>query len=468
MDPPPGVPARFGAQVAGVPVVFDAELRHGDYGLTASFEKVSEGLVVIGSEVELWGVPADPRHDPERACPGGFNPFEIAGETCKAGSVPVPFLRMPTSCTAAGQGFPFEIEVDSWVNPGAIGSDGYPAAGDHRWKSAFVETHEAPGYPFSPEDPTTPWGPPLGTSDCADVPVKGSLTAKPSALDAETSSGLAVHVEVPNPGLDNPVGIASSDIKGVKVIFPQGLTINPSQAEGLGVCSEAQFQSTRLEFHSDGTTGCPSDSKVGTVSVKTPLLNEVLPGEVYVAKPRENPFGSLLAIYIAIEEPMRGILIKVAGEIRLNETTGRIEAEFDDLPQQPFSSFDFHFREGARAPLITPPRCGTYETEAVFTPWSDPAKKLTSVSSFQVTRGIGGGPCPQGAPTFDPGFSAGSVNNNAGSFSEFLMRLTRLDGEQDMTKFSSILPPGVSAKIAGVGKCPEAAIAGAEAKTRAG
>lgn len=464
MAPPPGVPARFGFDVLATPVVFDAKLRSdGDYGLTATFENISEGLTVIGSTVDVWGAPADPGHDAERSCPGNIAPFE-GGPTCKASSEPQAFVRLPTSCTAPGQGLPFNAKVDSWFNPGALGSNGRPAPGDSNWKPASVITHGAPGYPFSPEDPTTPWGAQAGTTGCDEVPVKGRLSAAPTALDAETSSGLTVHVEIPNPGLDNPGGIASSDIKDTRVILPQGVTINPSQAEGLGVCSPGQYESTRLEFHPDGAHGCPSNSKIGTVSVDTQLQADPIPGSVYVAKPYDNPFNSLLALYIVLEDPEHGVLVKQPLELRLNEETGRIEAEVDNLPQLPFSSFDFHFREGARAPLVTPPTCGTYETEAVFTPWSDPAHKITSRSDFQIVHGIGAGPCPSGGtPPFKPLFSAGSINNNAGSYSPFNMRIQRNDGEQDMTRFSAVLPPGVLGKLAGVARCPDSAIAAAKA-----
>jgi hypothetical protein len=466
LEPPPGVPARFGFNALGVSAVFDAKLRSdGDYGLTAAFENISQGFTVIGSDVELWGVPADPIHDGEHACPGQSNPF-LSGPACKAGSDPKAFLRMPTSCTAPGQGMPFSGKFDSWVNPGALGPNGRPASGDSRWKPASVITHEAPGYPFSPEDPTTPWGAEAGVTGCAEVPVKGRLSAAPTALDTETSTGLTAHIEVPNPGLENPDGISTSDLKEVKVILPQGMTINPSQAEGLGVCSPAQYESTRLEFHPDGQHGCPSNSKVGTVSVQTQLLDDPIPGFVYVAKPYENPFNSLLAIYIVVEDPQTGILVKLPVELRLNETTGRIEAEVRNVPQFPFSDFEFHFREGARAPLITPPTCGTYETEAVFTPWSDPGHKIVSTSDFQIVHGIGGGPCPpNNTPGFKPLFSAGSINNNAGAYSPFNMRIQRNDGEQDMTRFSAVLPPGVLGKLAGVSKCPDSAIATAKAKT---
>jgi hypothetical protein len=68
-------------------------------------------------------------------------------------------------------------------------------------------------------------------------------------------------------------------------------------------------------------------------------------------------------------------------------------------------------------------------------------------------------------PPFRPGFSAGSINNNGGAYSPFNMRLTRSDGEQDMTRFDAVLPRGVTGKLAGIGKCSEAAIALAKAKT---
>jgi hypothetical protein len=45
------------------------------------------------------------------------------------------------------------------------------------------------------------------------------------------------------------------------------------------------------------------------------------------------------------------------------------------------------------------------------------------------------------------------------------MKLTRNDGDQDMTRFSSVLPPGLLAKLAGVSRCPDAAIDAAKAKT---
>jgi len=151
--------------------------------------------------------------------------------------------------------------------------------------------------------------------------------------------------------------------------------------------------------------------------------------------------------------------------------SGQLVSIAKDVPQLPFSSFSFHFREGGRSPLITPPGCGTFHTTARFVPYSaanpdDPAPSevVERRASFTVGRGVDGGACPSGHAPFHPGFEAGTLNNQAGSYSPFVMHLTRQDGEQDMGRFSFVLPPGVVGKLAGIPYCPEAGIARAKAR----
>ena len=134
------------------------------------------------------------------------------------------------------------------------------------------------------------------------------------------------------------------------------------------------------------------------------------------------------------------------------------------MPQFPLGHVSVRMRSGPRAPLITPPSCGTYAAAISLTPYS--GSPHTTSSAFQISQGPGAGPCPAGPPPFDPGFQAGSESNAAGSYSPFDLRITRGDGEQDITRFSATLPPGVVGKIAGVPRCPDAAIEAA--KQRAG
>ncbi len=248
------------------------------------------------------------------------------------------------------------------------------------------------------------------------------------------------------------------------------MTANPSAADGLEVCTKAQYEAASLQ-----QGGCPQSSKLGSVQIETPLLEQPVEGAVYLAQQddpattepeAENPFDSLLALYLVIRNPQNGIFIKQAGRVDPDPTNGQLVSTFKDIPQLPFSDLTLHLREGPRAPLVTPPLCGTYVTTAKLVPWANPNASTVTTSSFKVNSGPGGGPCPAGGvPPFHPGFLAGTISNDAGSYSPFYMRLTRGDGEQDMTRFDSVLPSGVLAKIAGVAKCPDAAVEAAKSKT---
>lgn len=470
-----GAATRWAFNIGGVVVFYDARLRsESDYGANIEVRNINPSVPFIINKVIVWGTPAASVHDVARCdasklgnsmnsvpvCPDA--PGKVGGPH-PAGLAEIPYVTMPTKCTAAGEGMRYAIETDSWIHP-------------ETFLHAEMRTHELPGYPT----PSTSWGPQRGVESCHSVPFEPEISVQPTSTRGETPSGLAVELDVPTAGTLNPGGIAQSHLKKTIVTLPEGVTLNPSAAEGLGVCTPDQY--ARETATSLSGQGCPDSSKIGNLEIETPVLQETVKGNLYLAQQddpstpqhgAENPFDSLLALYIVAKLPSRGIVVKVAGKVEPDEKTGQIRTVFDDLPQLPFSKFTLSFREGARAPLVTPSACGTYTTQADFAPWSavdpdnpTPAEVVHEETSFQVTSGVNGGSCPSGGvPPFHPGFTAGALNNNAGSYSPFYMRLTRQDGEQDMTKFSAVLPPGVSAKIAGVSKCPDAAIAAAKAKT---
>jgi hypothetical protein len=243
------------------------------------------------------------------------------------------------------------------------------------------------------------------------------------------------------------------------------MTINPSEAEGLGVCSEADL--ARETYDSVPGQGCPEASKIGSVVARSPVIDEPAEGALFLAKPYENPFGSFLALYIVLRIPSRGVLVKLSGEVKLDPRTGQITTVVDNAPQLPVASFHLHFREGARAPLVTPTACGTHQVVSNVSSWAMPANITQLSNDFVTDSGPEGGPCPSGGtPPFHPGLTAGTINNAAGSYSPFDIRISRNDSEQEITHFSIKLPPGVTGKLAGIPFCGDAEIAAAKARER--
>ena len=441
LPPAEGEPARFGFEAFGAVVIIDTEVDpDNEYRITARTRNVTELAQLLGSTVTFWGTPGDPRHDSARgwsclyysAAEVGLHPCERPGNISEAA-----FQRMPVSCDRPLQ---FAVAAEPWNVP--LGSEVAMAS--------FAT-------------------PPL--IGCNRVPFDPAVDGTPTSKLAENPSGFAFRLDMPNAGLLNGHAIAEGQPKKVTVSLPEGMSINPSEGEGLVGCSPADYARETVE--SKPGEGCPNASKVGTVDIATPLLDEEAHGALYIATPHDNPSGSLIGLYMVARIRDRGIIVKQAGRVDADPVTGQLTTTFDDLPQVPVSSFNLQFREGGRAPLATPPACGTYPVVTKFVPWAAqdpdnpaPNEIVTRTSSFTVERGVDGGDCPAGGtPSFHPGLDAGSLSNAAGSFSPFNVRLTRKDGEQEFTNFSIKLPPGLSGKLAGIPFCSDAAIAGAKART---
>jgi hypothetical protein len=444
LQPPPGKAAKLGFWVLSVPVTVELGVEPtAPFKITGGPTGISQAVEVVAATLTLWGVPASEAHDAQR----GTCFFENAG-LCKANISETPFLTLPRSCTGA---LKTEYAADSWEHPGAREPDGLPRLTDPNWVTGFALTHDSGGNP-------------RGLSGCGNLGFGPEIGIAPTSAQAESASGLDVSIDVTDEGVHNPVGNAAADIEAMEFFLPKGVTANPSAAEGLGVCSEAQIQAAGLTVQ-----GCPEASKLGSLEVETPILeHHTLKGTFYLAEQERNPFGSLLAAYLVIRDEELGVFVELPAEIEIDEATGQLVTTVEELPPFPLEHVRVRLRSGPRAPLITPPTCGTYASKAILYP-SSGGEPLERSSSFEVTSGPGGGPCPAaGRPPFAPGFEAGTANSAASRYSPFAMRLTRRDGEQDITRFSATLPPGVVGKLAGVGLCPDAAIAAAAAPGRKG
>jgi hypothetical protein len=68
-------------------------------------------------------------------------------------------------------------------------------------------------------------------------------------------------------------------------------------------------------------------------------------------------------------------------------------------------------------------------------------------------------------PPFNPRAITGTQSNAAGTYSPFYLRLIREDGEQELTRFSTIMPPGLTGNLTGIPFCSDAAIQAARERT---
>jgi hypothetical protein len=432
LTPPPGVAAQFGFSVFNwSPLQNFSALTDEGYRIGAAAPNLP--LEVSSVTETIWGTPSDKSHDPERIC-ADVPAAQEAG--CSAQGQRPPFLSMPASCGEAMT----MIKVASKQEP------------DH-YVEETVPLRDAAGNP-------TP------ITGCDAVPFAPQISSQPTSRLAVSPSGLDFELQLANQGLLGQGANVETEPKKAVVTLPEGMSVNPSFAEGASVCTQAQYESEQLKTKAGA--GCPEASKLGSIHVLTPLLEEPVEGSLYLAAPYENPFGTLAAVYLVGRAQERGVLVKQAGKVEFNSDTGRITSTFEGLPPVPFSSFKLHFREGARAPLATPAACGEYQTTARFTPFSaqDDSEAVETTGSFQIERGSDGGACPAGGlPPFKPGLIAGSINPIAGRFTPFNVRLFRTDAEQEINRFSIKLPPGIVGKLAGVPFCPESGIAGAISRT---
>jgi hypothetical protein len=446
LEPAAGEPARFGFQPANVPVILDTSVRTGeDYGVTVHVDNIPQTIGFLSNTVTFWGVPGDKRHDSLRgldclADTAEQEPQYTRGPCQALGEAhPPPFLWLPPSCT----GNPLEtlVSADSWAEP-----------------------HN----PVSKEP-----GELMPTLDgCGLLPFASEIHVTPDLQAASTPSGLTVDVHVPQEEALNGEGLAPADVKNITVALPEGLQLNPSAADGLQACSLAQIgykgqnPTTGIQEFTPDEASCPDVSKIANVTLKLPILpqGQDVTGYVYLAAPQnfaglpENPFSSLVAMYLVAYDPVSGIRVKLPGSVSLS-ASGQITATFQNNPQAPFEDAEINFFGGERAPLATPARCGSYPTNALFEPWSNTPEHqeaLHSKSEFPITSGPNGTACPGSALPFAPSLATGTANNNAGAFTPLVTTISRDDGQQALQSVTLHYPAGVSGILSGIPLCPEA------------
>jgi hypothetical protein len=403
------VPGLFALDIAGVLISFVPEVvprgDEGEYGIQVRVPTLSQAQPVTGAEVTFWGAPVDSSHDAIR-----FDPSK--NEWGAASITPnLPFMTSPTYCSdTPGTTF---MEADSWQQPQPFAHASFDAEAD---------------------------GTPYVFNRCDIVPFQPSAEVHSGTHRAASTTGLDVEINVPQS--NTPYGIATADVKKIVTTLPLGMSVSPSAVAGLGACSLAQ-----IDLGSNSAPTCPDSSKIGNVSIKSPVLNEPLEGEVILARQNENPFHSLFAIYLVAKGP--GFYLKLPAELNVDKQTGQVRTIFYHTPRLPFEEAHLDFRGGPTAPLVTPETCGTYQTKTEITSWASETPVVQAAPMLIDENCTGKG-------AFNPSLQAGVANPIAGANSPFTLRIRRNDGEQNIASLTATLPKGELARLKGVELCPEA------------
>jgi hypothetical protein len=338
-----------------------------------------------------------------------------------------------------------------------------------------------PAFPAGSPFVESPLPPGTAPKECGSIPFNPGLNLNPGTDQVDSPAGATTEVTLPVE--ESPTGQETSTMRSAGVTLPAGMGLNPSAANGLQACTEAQFgKGTRNPIQ------CPPASKIGTATVATPPLPEgPLAGNVYVGeqKSRNPESGEEFRIFVDAASSRYGIDVRLIGNVVANARTGQLTAVFDEpakavirgghsdnlpsgLPQVPFTTFRISVDGGNKAPLSSPPTCGPNKASSALSPWSG-NPPATPGSEFTLASLPGGGACPKtmGERPFSPGFSAKPKDATAKTFTPFSTNITRSQGQQELKGIDVTLPEGATAKLKGVPYCSPKEIAAAEGRSGA-
>lgn len=307
---------------------------------------------------------------------------------------------------------------------------------------------------------------------CDTVPFDPTIDMDAGTTNVDSPSPATVDVKLPF--IEGGETQSESHVRKAEVTLPKYMGLNPSGAQGLVACTDAQFKKGVRVYDNE----CPPESKVGTATVESPPLNQPLTGEIYVGTQNSsNPeSGEEFRILVEAKEPKEGIAARLIGNVKANAQTGQLTAVFDEqetlemtgssadiprgLPQVPFTSVKLHF-DGSKSVLTSPPICSNTSTSQLE-PWARPESKAVD-STVTLTSDPTGGECPKtmAERKFTPLYKAKTDSSKGGAYSPFHVTIGRRDGEQELKVVNVTLPKGLTGKLAGIPYCSEAAIASA-------
>jgi hypothetical protein len=471
---------------------------NGDFGVTTFVGQIPAALPVISQAITIWGVPWAGVHDLWRAplglsrsgsgCnsqPGtAFNvnniipPAGLVGAGCAQSYDPSwgeirPFLSNLTECDPSSP--VTTLLMDSYQHQGARTGDGDPDPTDPDWKTYHSPADPVTGCqkpPFAPQASFVPTSTaadsPSGLSVDIRIPQNRDLPFAPPAAGA-SQGDIDAYVAAATDHWASDAGLATAQLDKTVVTLPDGVSVNPGAATGLVACPDSTIGVRRLGnpplFNDDDPfdgfgVDCPNGSKIGSLQVRTPLLDETLTGEMILGEPRSTDptSGEMFRLFLLVRNKERGLVAKIYGSTVADPATGRLTTTFDNNPRVPFEDLHLDVRGGSRGLLSMPQACGPKATVSVFDPWTAAhgggGPTRTIASPFSVA-----GDCSRRfVPRLQAGMDRRDPDGRGGRFS---FKLTRQDGEQWLYGLTAKLPKGLLGSVKGLPLCTDAQAAAA-------
>jgi hypothetical protein len=466
LTPGPGEAARLGMETPLGRFLLSGRLVYTPAGYALALTATGLPLLgVVSIETTLWGVPAAHSHDAERGLTclgvlGGSAWTCLTASSGPSGMAETPFLTLPSDCSNPAPAA--TAWIDSWERP-----EEYAQAG-----AAIASPTGCGRMPFQPSVQLRP------DSTLAEAPVAVDLAAQlgegESALSPATAPLRAAALTLPAGLSLNPAFAAGAQIcpltgpEGIDLpsgLAPDGEPLGPAEAgegERLGEDGLARLAPGR----------CPGASTIGTAEARSPALGEPLTGHVYLAAPgcggagqraceeADAADGDLFGVYVELggrgARRDQGAIVKLAARVRVTPATGQLTLELPETPQLPLSELRFDLFGGENAVLTNPSACGPATTTSDLRPWGAPLAQDASPSTYYEVGGCAS------SPPFAPTLIAGSVDPAAGASSAFVVSLRREPREQPLGQLQLRAPAGVSAALASVPRCAQAAAAAGE------
>jgi hypothetical protein len=478
----------YASELRSTPVRIVAKARtNSDFGVTTFVGQIPAALPAVMQQITLWGVPWAASNDLWRFREGSPSPtggsFEctrqpgtdgihyippggLSGE-CQVPYDPSwgpikPFLTNPTEC--APNDLTTTLMIDQYLRPGPFTQDSDPVEGHPNWKAYASQAPRVTG--------------------CQRLPFGADIAFSPTSTAADSASGLGVDLDLaqnddppaavahdpgdpgdPQAGAPghwrSDAGLAAAQLDRAVVTLPAGMSVNPSAATGLDGCSDSEVGLRQLgnpplfnngdPFDKDGGADgaeCPDSSKLGTVTARTPLLDEPLTGEVVLGDPKSTDpaSGQMLRLFLVLRNPDRGLVAKVYGSTVADPSTGQLTTTFDKNPRVPVERFELDFEGGPRGVLALPQRCSQHPWNATFTPWTAAhnggGQPAPDSGAFNIDANCGFG--------FGPALAAGMDTRQPRGHGRFSFRFWRSDGQQWLRGLTTTLPRGLLASVKGL------------------